>query len=499
MLLIFSDLHFCDGTAGDHNLPVEAYKKALGLVNIDPDNPDKTKKKLKKQGINELKVIFLGDIFDAVRSRLWFDQINNLSADLRPWGTNRQTEYDNLKSRNKFREILAQIVGPDFLKQNGVQHKLLGGIDKSRVEKVWKTCELFRGLKANLKSNDFKVEFHYVPGNHDRFMHTDQKARKIANLALSLDNKLNKYNTIYTDPEYCMVGCHGHEIDRMNCGHGNLKDREFDENLYKEPSIGEAITIEIASQLPRVAEERLKKEFPNDEMVERVVRILDNLDNVRPVMAIFNWLDFVASGEMRKIRPTLDGVVEDTLNEFAEIEFVKECSNRIDQRYIPNKILKFFLSIFDLDFHEFVRKIDTLKAAKSLLTSAVSSKKCGYDRMADLWGHRFHRKMLAPAFRDCPDNSSRYYVYGHTHVPEIVPAMGQIFKLRDWMRDEVLINTGTFRPRVYACGDEKGSQGFCEIKNMSFAAIYKDGEKGKMDKKNGRERYELWQGQLVES
>ena len=74
MLVFISDLHFVDETAGKHNIPASAFEKFLTNVKV---HADKAKAK-------ELKIVFLGDIFDILRTEEWFkeEEVN------RPWGNN---------------------------------------------------------------------------------------------------------------------------------------------------------------------------------------------------------------------------------------------------------------------------------------------------------------------------------------------------------------------------------------------------------------------------
>jgi UDP-2,3-diacylglucosamine pyrophosphatase LpxH len=62
MIVFISDLHFVDETAGQHNLSAEAFIKFFKSVKVHLEN---TKAK-------EVKIVFLGDIFDLLRTEEWF-------------------------------------------------------------------------------------------------------------------------------------------------------------------------------------------------------------------------------------------------------------------------------------------------------------------------------------------------------------------------------------------------------------------------------------------
>ena len=73
MLVAISDIHFVDGTAGEHNLPFSAFDNVF-LLDVCALASEKEAK--------EVKVLLLGDIVDLIRSTKWFD----LKPEDRPWG-----------------------------------------------------------------------------------------------------------------------------------------------------------------------------------------------------------------------------------------------------------------------------------------------------------------------------------------------------------------------------------------------------------------------------
>ena len=87
MLVFISDLHFMEETAGHYNIPADAFKKFLKNIKV---RSDKTKNKDK-----EVKILFLGDIFDLLRTEEWFKE----KEEDRPWGNN--TKKMKMKKRAK--------------------------------------------------------------------------------------------------------------------------------------------------------------------------------------------------------------------------------------------------------------------------------------------------------------------------------------------------------------------------------------------------------------
>lgn len=80
---------------GEHNVPTEAFK--IFFVDLSW-----AAGRLKKEGreVQEIKIIFLRDIFDILRTETWFD----FDIDERPWGSN-----DN-KIEEHAKEIFKSII-----------------------------------------------------------------------------------------------------------------------------------------------------------------------------------------------------------------------------------------------------------------------------------------------------------------------------------------------------------------------------------------------------
>jgi UDP-2,3-diacylglucosamine pyrophosphatase LpxH len=97
MLVFISDLHFLDETTGNHNLPKKAFEKFLSSIKLHAK---------KTEELKELKVVFLGDIFDLLRSETWFEE----KEEDRPWGDKtkngkKSTSYFGKYYRKKQRHI----------------------------------------------------------------------------------------------------------------------------------------------------------------------------------------------------------------------------------------------------------------------------------------------------------------------------------------------------------------------------------------------------------
>ena len=79
-------MHFVDGSAGEHNVPVDAFKIFFGDLAGTCDWLIKDGRR-----IDEIKLVFLGDIFDFLRTEIWF----GYPEDERPWGKNEKRIEEN--------------------------------------------------------------------------------------------------------------------------------------------------------------------------------------------------------------------------------------------------------------------------------------------------------------------------------------------------------------------------------------------------------------------
>jgi len=242
-----------------------------------------------------------------------------------------------------------------------------------------------------------------------------------------------------------------------------------------------------------VEKEMKKKNYPKRDISE-ILKLLNNIDNIRPVGAIFPWLRSLAAQVAERFRHPLmnilDEVIEMIFDDFGNNDFVVKWSKVIDQDFIPQNspwIKRIGAFLIDLDFHEYVRRIDSIDEAEDILFKGVGTSSTGLDRYEQIRDHKFYSNDLQPAFKNIKTNGDLYIVYGHTHIPEIIP----IENRRN--REVVLFNTGTFRPRIFACRGEP-KHGFITHKTLSYAIFYRRDEEKRAVKQN----YEFWEGRLSE-
>ena len=220
------------------------------------------------------------------------------------------------------------------------------------------------------------------PGNHDRYLHTDPEARDLVAEKLgAVRNQDGSFSTMFESrlykkrsPDYGVVAFHGHEVDMMNFGgvEHQQKEPEFTINDYGEVTMGEVITVEIASRLPRDAGIALAGNLRSKREIERVKRILLDMDNVRPMEAVFPWLEYVMRDISPNPRKTIDKVICNVFDKVAEWEYVKKWSDEIGNKYIPGGDVKRFFGSLLYGTNCFLCSINISNASPNFWTSSIS-------------------------------------------------------------------------------------------------------------------------------
>jgi UDP-2,3-diacylglucosamine pyrophosphatase LpxH len=431
MLVFISDLHFIDGTAGDHNIGPKAFDyffQDLSGIIADKDN-----------AIQEVILVFLGDIFDLLRTTYWL----NSPVDETPWGM--PSKIDALK-------VHAETIFGDITKNSD---------NKSSLEKI-------KTQFAKIQQKVPKFEALYFPGNHDRLINQWESLRKMVceNLCLT-QNPGSEFPHFKTFEDYGVFARHGHEFDFYNYEGA----RTFNSEDYQKVPIGDPITTELISRLPfefknRINQSIYAQTLPEEER-KRIVENFQEIDNVRPLGAVIEWLIY----QVKDKPPWLIDIIEDTVDavikHFNELDFVKTWFARHDKWLDPfDKADQIQIALYILEKF----KIFSLEKLFSLATKAGAVKFTDYLREA------------APDEHALMDPKIRYVVYGHTHEPLVMPIRVRV------SQEQIYLNTGTWRTRYQKAVRDNSFIGW---KNMTYVIFYRDNERP------GRQAdFETWTGTL---
>lgn len=434
MLVFISDLHFVDETAGEHNIPTRAFEGVF--------------EDLKKYGgkPTEIKIVFLGDIFDVNRTTYWL----GVDESERPWG--------DMKDKGK--EI------------EGHANNIIDGI----LEKNRTTFDIFKRSMKDQFGFIVEPERIYIPGNHDRLCNIfDSLREKVRiNLGIKPVNK-DKFLHVFNDKDvYKVIAWHGHEFDVMNYeGTTNYTDSD-----YAQVPIGDLITTEIASRFPYTIMQHVENMSPAmlEEEKESLKRNLQEIENVRPYTAVFDWLFYQVS-ENPELKKEINESLKEIVANFNSLQYLNRWYKRHDKWNIftsdeadkLQSVIRLF-KLFDVDAAETLLKIYSKIFGSPDNLPMDNSDKALIDSAKNFLTHT---------------SEYRYCVMGHTHNPMQVPI--RITSSASGELEQIYLNTGTWRKR-YIKGE---AGGFIGLKHLTYTIIYSEEE-------NASQRFEAWTGSLKE-
>jgi len=435
MLALFSDLHFCDGSAVEKNVHQAAFKIALGDIYEMAEDLAK-----KQGGTARLDVVMLGDVFDLLRTERWFQDKAGAPVPLaeRPWGS-----AAALDGAAPPKAVLARAHGilDEIIDVNRDALKIISG----------ESCSPPPGVE---------VRRILLTGNHDRLCLHDAVLHERMRSALhAADERSLAGEGISTHclamPAYGLLARHGHEWDEWNFERhrSGALPSEYGPNDYLPAPIGDPITTELAARLPyelrlRLADARTLSEHDKEQVHRRMQRIED----VRPLLASLQWAYYEAdclhaelsAEKAQEVQIVLDETVKLLVENFRALDFYRAWHDkhvRLLHFEAPQKLRAVFDGLS-------VVTIDTVGKMALLFERAMSR----VERIVGgFFAHDHYRE--AAALEDLHrvgQKGMRYVVYGHTHQPTQA-ALRAGPKTQD-----IYLNTGTFRQRTSLTDDRKG-------------------------------------------
>jgi UDP-2,3-diacylglucosamine pyrophosphatase LpxH len=448
MLVFISDLHISDKSAGIQFVPADAFELVF----------DDIAEQARDAGSKRIEVVFLGDVFDLIRTTYWFEH----PPDERPWGM-----PDDARRHQQTLERHC--------------HVILDRIAEANAEVLtYLRDKALRHLKA-------EVTWRYLPGNHDRlatvFPTTRQRVRQL--LGLDLADPTARFARCYLNPRYRALGRHGHEFDTFNSAFTQpppLTDDPSLDELYSRVPIGDVIACEIISKLAPAVQLALAKRGHPD--AAGVAQQLRQIDDVRPLAAAMPWM----VDRLQRMRH--DGVGEDYLPalvealrtvfaDFGALPYVRHWQKE-------HGLSRNALMIRAITFVGEHMSADLMKSLAPLLE--LGSALSGDDDLTDQAAAELDRLNATPT----PDGPYLYVLYGHTHSPTQVP-----LELTDDGAARVYVNTGTWRG-VHQ--QTRSGQGFASWKAMSYCFIYhaEDDPQSPAGRNGRHPTFETWTGSLEE-
>ncbi|MBM4284958.1 MAG: hypothetical protein FJ128_06885 [Deltaproteobacteria bacterium] len=430
MLVFVSDLHFTDGTAGEHNIPSRAFSyffEHLRAIAAKEHNL-----------VEELTIVLLGDTFDFLRTEYWFD----VPEDESPWGTN-FSAMEVHAARILQRIALANRPSLDLIRR-----------ELENFPAKFRTLLRSR----NRRQPRLVPKLLYFPGNHDRLLQLSPLLRRQLCELLPLKHDHHKpFPAGQFWPAYQVAARHGHEYDPYNF-EGTPTFTEAD---YHRAPIGDPLTTELIVRLPFEVRRRLQAlppDYPlSDQEKKGIVASFQEIDNVRPLAHVIPWLRLKIDQEAAspRLRTLFEAAVDAAIRKFQSLKFVKRWYHDHCRGFFPGYPADRVGAVMFL-----ADKLPVFSAGK-LLELAVHL----YDRLQP-------DHLLAAAPRDLAGwgDQCRYLVYGHTHLPLVVPLS------RTAGVERYYLNTGTWRTRHL-----KTRQGdaFASFKTMTYVIFYQEGERSR--------------------
>jgi UDP-2,3-diacylglucosamine pyrophosphatase LpxH len=416
MLVIISDLHFVDGTAGEHNVPADAF-----TIFFEGLKGNVERLLRKNREVKEIKIVFLGDIFDLLRTEAWFEPV---PENERPWGT-RET---------KIREH-ANSIFDKILHANKATFELLGGSLKKRF--------------------GFHVEPErvYIPGNHDRLCNKYPSLRKKVCKNLGIKSSGKPFENYFEDTDYGVFARHGHEYDTFNF-EGATSYRYED---YMRMPIGDPITTELVARLPwEIMRQPAVKKLPKVQQAA-LRRNFQEIENVRPFSATLEWLLYQIR-ENISIKEAIEDSVDTVIRGFNALKYVKKWYEHHDKW---------------IDFMDTADEIQSVLYLLEKFKVFSSERLMPYIERVKDWFSRDDLLEGATTEYSHLDSRIRYVVFGHTHEPAQVPI--RVINTPAGLKEQIYLNTGTWRTRYYKCRERFGFVGW---KNLTYTVFYTKEERG---------------------
>jgi UDP-2,3-diacylglucosamine pyrophosphatase LpxH len=267
MHVFVSDLHMDDTGASGSVSDVTLTKFIARLETLAVEHKQK------------IKLVFLGDVLELLRSPSWETLWNNHKST--PWSG----------------------MGPDFRNFRD------GHAEKTAIEIARAICTRYPNFSGKLKSlvQHGTIETKYIFGNHDYMVQLSQGLRQILVEFLSLSHDPAKpFQLSYSDKAASVFATHGHGVDAVNW-------HRKAEGYW---ALGDAVVLRVVNRFATVACERLGLALSTE-----TGRLLQELDNIEPISDIPVYVRWLAEKSLaiKKQRKDIEKAWKDVVDDFLAI------------------------------------------------------------------------------------------------------------------------------------------------------------------------------------
>ena len=442
VLVLISDLHLTDERAA-RNVNPEAFRLFGSEVAATA----------RKRGARETQVVLLGDTIDFGRTDYWLR--HGIAPDERPWG-GQLDPATGMNSNAGAIERQFQAILQDILRSA--------------------TAREFIATLAELERECPAFSVRYIIGNHDRVLWNFPRLQAEIKKAIP---QISSFAAGFESEEYGIVARHGHEWD-LNCHGWEFRNKvllprenvgRFSPEAYQVMAIGEAVTAELMGGLIYHAAQ-LGTPAP-------VVEQLKDVNNLRPMLHVFEWLDWIGAHETpddqqrlyQALRLALDGLLGCSLAK----QWDHMRTDLLISADLIDRLQQARRLILGPDFGTFRGRVGGLKRLERTVPFLFKEE----DTLRE--GARSEE-----IFRNPPSAKRiQRVIYGHTHR-----ARHDYFRGNQDGTVQMYINTGTYLPLITEAED---GESFASSIQMVYVYLYRADE-DQEGKQPGTTSMDMWTG-----
>ena len=457
MLVVISDIHLEEEFSRNIRSGDPKISDIIVTRNVSPHAFQKIfgswDKQAERAKARRFDLVLAGDIFDLHRTAMWFHQPN---SEIRPYVAANPTKIDSTLEQ-KIIDILDETNKP-----GSSSHQILDMIRELASTGTY--------LDENKKNQSFfvpvkNIQIHYLPGNHDRFANGTSVIRKKVRQLLGMGKSSASFPNEISFPKEKALVRHGHEYDRYNFSadlSSQLKRKtplKIQNEAYEKPTIGDFVTVDIASRLSHEFRQKFGDEsILKDKVLRNAYERIIEFDDLRPQIAALNYLLQISLGRRQSQsvwRRVYGPVLVQLLDKVHDDPFLKDSLKKLDKRGID--------------------EIDLVQAAlftKELWKNTAKSYdwvKLLAERASKAYGKGYPPERYAAHEGTILKGEHRFIVAGHTHHPTVE------FIGKESNAEQFYINTGTWRRRIFANAEFSA---FGQVKALTYAIIYGFDEDG---------------------
>ncbi|HEX3870467.1 MAG TPA: hypothetical protein VHV77_08530 [Pirellulales bacterium] len=443
MLVIVSDLHLTDGTAGPSVSP-QAFELFASQLRSLAENAS-WRADGRYRPVERIDVLLLGDTLDFMRSTTWTQR-----SDVRPW---------DVAHRPALIEIVGRITA-DILQHNERSLEILRSLAEDGAITI-PPADLRGRPVVDTPATPVPLYIHYLVGEHDWFLHVDAKAyddvRGLVVRHLGLAQRADEpFAHDASENEALLELLRRH---RLMARHGDVFDPLSYNGQRDASSLSDAIAIELLTPFTSQIVLELKEHLPAATAIG-----IGDLHHVRPLALVPAWIE---------------SLLERTCPQAELRRRIKVVWNRMVERLFELPVAEQCQAWHGSELIARLRQVMRIGAAGS----GISWNDESLEHMGQIASYARHA-MGEPDFRN---RRAKAIVYGHTHQSETMPLDASFAD--GYVLNQMYFNAGTWRRVMRPTAISPSLREFIAWESMGCAAFFQG------DERSGRP-YETWNGTL---